>query len=216
MPSLPPRPRHWHWDALNGIGFLPLGENPVPYNEGYYQKYVGYAATPQGKAITAFRCRLVREYVANANRTVLDVGVGCGDFVFQLRANGWRFAFGTDINPFAVEALRQRGALWPDESQANVLTFWDVLEHIPDPSVLFRHHRPKWVLVSMPIYRNEAHVFVSKHFRPGEHCWYFTNFGLKRYMEMQGFTCLGYSHEETTLHGREDIGTFVFHDNKPR
>jgi hypothetical protein len=52
-------------------------------------------------------------------------------------------------------------------------------------------------------------VLRSKHFRPTEHCWYFTRPGLVFAMKLCGFVLVSESNIETEL-GREDIGTFAF------
>ena len=50
------------------------------------------------------------------------------------------------------------------------------------------------------------------HFRPDEHCWYFTRDGLMFAMNACGFALVTESSIETEL-GREDIGTFAFRRN---
>jgi hypothetical protein len=67
----------------------------------------------------------------------------------------------------------------------------------------------EWVFVSLPIFRDAEHALRSKHFKPDEHCWYFTRNGLVFAMQTCGFALVSESNVETDL-GREDIGTFAF------
>ena len=201
-------PENWSWN--NGIGFLPFGDKPVPYDEAYFEKYVVYSNTRRGEQITNVRCDMVdRHLMACKSAKVLDVGIGCGSFVAAMRGRGWSNAYGTDINPVGLHWLELHGWKWNEADKAEALTFWDVLEHIPDPQIIFNHHRPRFIFICMPVYRDEAHVFTSKHYRPGEHCWYFTVPGLLRFMKRYNYICAEMNDLETEL-GREDIFSFAF------
>ncbi len=90
------------------------------------------------------------------------------------------YAYGFDINPYAVAWLKEVGK-YKDPYPVDSMSFWDSLEHI----------------------------LRSKHFRPDEHCWYWTKQGLQRFMSNFDFSLLEYNLMETEI-GREDIGTFVF------
>jgi hypothetical protein len=85
---------------------------------------------------------------------------------------------------------------------------WDVLEHISDFQPLLVNVR-EWLFLSLPIFTDAKHALRSKHFRPDEHCWYFTRDGLVFAMKMCGFVLISESSVETDL-GREDIGSFAF------
>lgn len=88
------------------------------------------------------------------------------------------------------------------------MTLWDVLEHIEDFPAVIANVRD-WLFLSLPIFRDADHALRSKHFKPNEHCWYFTRDGLVAAMSMCGFALVSESRVETEL-GREDIGTFAF------
>jgi hypothetical protein len=88
------------------------------------------------------------------------------------------------------------------------MSFWDVLEHIPDFQPLLANVS-KWLFVSIPIFYSAEHVLRSKHFRPAEHCWHFSRDGLVFAMKLCGFTLVSESTFESDL-GREDIGSFAF------
>lgn len=198
-------PKGLVWDLVNGIGFYNVGlcHAKMAYDSDYFKKYVGYAATKMGEELDGFRVGLVNRYVPNEH--VIDVGVGCGNFV-EKRGEG---TFGYDINPAAVEWLAKNGLWWdPWQFQMPHATFWDSLEHFADPGAILARVR-EFAFVSIPIFRDAVHAEQSKHFRPDEHYWYFTRPGLLEFMRNRGFDRLEETDRETRL-GREDIMTFVF------
>jgi hypothetical protein len=146
---------------------------------------------------------------------VCDVGIGCGAFLEAMVAIGWE-PYGIDVNPVAVSWLRERGWLHDLQDRAanrliDVWSFWDVLEHIPDPSVYWRAANCPGVRVAMslPIFDNLAKIRESKHYRPDEHYLYFTDDGIKWYMAEHGFKLLTQNRAEVDA-GREEIGSYLF------
>lgn len=187
------------WLPERGIGWLNVTE--APYDGAYFEKYRRYAETPMGRAITQARVDLVRRY---GPARVCDVGIGCGAFVEAMGCQGF------DINPAGVKWLRDRWS-WCDPREATVdaLTFWDCLEHIPDPEPMLANAR-RYVFLSLPIVPGHGPPPLDwKHLRRDEHCWYFTRDGLIGWMREQGFECREHSTMESLL-GRDDVHTFVF------
>lgn len=174
----------------------------------YFDKYVGYANTEMGKAITAFRLEFVLKY-AGSNVSVCDVGIGCGDFLDAMRRFVLR-AVGYDVNDAALDWLAER-RLYADPyiSRVDVMTFWDSLEHIPNFDLILQNCM-QWAFISMPIYLDlHDDVLSSKHYRKDEHFWYFTHIGLVETMYQLGFSFVASSNKEREL-GREAITTFAF------
>lgn len=186
----------WRHDL--GMGYLQLQE--TPYDAAYFEKYVGYENTEIGKALNEARTELVKIFCPDG--ALVDVGIGSGQF---MRAMG---CFGFDVNPVALEMLhKDRLFLNPHDEDVDCATFWDSLEHIQDIAGLLEHVK-QFAFVSIPIFRDIKHAMNSKHFRPDEHAWYFTNDGFIKFMYAHGFTVIGQSTFETDL-GREDIGTYI-------
>jgi len=197
------------WDSLRderlqwlpelGLGYYPVTENP--YVESYWQAYRTLDRAPSGIALTALRRVLVSAWWDGA---VVDVGIGGGRFVIE-RPN----TRGFDVNPAAIDWLQTRG-LWCNAARESVdaMCFWDSLEHIHEPGALLANAR-RFVFVSCPIFTGPEHALRSKHYKPAEHCWYFTSPGLVGFMAGFDFEVVFEDRMEQTV-GREDIGSFVF------
>ena len=186
------------------IVFYPVTD--ARYDQAYFDKYVAMGKTTFGIALNSLRVGLVSRYLSDPSAHLVDIGVGDGAFV---RARGGA-TFGYDINPASIEMLKRADLWWDVDNWAiESACCWDSLEHMPDPQAVVRKIR-QYCFVSIPIFRDLGRVPVSKHFRPGEHYWYFTRAGLISYFWELGFVCVDMNDMETAL-GREDIGTFVFH-----
>ena len=188
------------WVADPGIGYLPL-DGAQPYDESYFAKYAGYAETDVGRRLNAARMALVARHW---DGPLVDVGIGCGQFVAARPMTQ-----GYDVNPAGIAWLNERD-LWCDPYAQDVRAacFWDSLEHITDPAPLLANVRDK-AFVALPIFRDMQHALGSKHFRPDEHCWYFTERGFVAFMDAHGFRLVEVTDDEMRI-GREDILSFAF------
>jgi hypothetical protein len=203
------------WDAMKGYGFLPIEVQPERvYDKDYFEKYVGYAGTDLGRAITRSRTGLVLRHAGCVE--LCDVGIGCGSFVeafpgFAYLGLTSPAAYGFDVNPVGVAWLRERGLYRdPYTTEFHTLTFWDVLEHIADPAPLLRNAK-EWVFASLPIVPGEGPPSTDwKHYKPTEHCWYWTRNGFIEWMYGHGFECVEVNQKESLL-GREDVESYAFH-----
>jgi hypothetical protein len=200
------------WDDVKGYGFYPVEADPADvYGAEYFERYQAMSATPLGRALNEFRCDFVRQ-AAPRSRTVLDVGIGSGAFLDAMAERTARSALaGWDVNPAALAWLEARGLTSdPMTYLAGTIpcaTFWDSLEHIPNPAAIVS--RCRVACISIPIFRDQAHALASRHFRPDEHYWYFTERGLITWMKRLGFACADKSTRESEL-GRDGIGTYAF------
>lgn len=197
------------WLPEHGMGHYPVDPAAEPYDAAYFAKYRAYARTPMGRALTRARVALVASYT---DSRLVDVGIGCGQFV-EARPH----TLGYDVNPVAVAWLRGCGLFFdPYRERIGSASFWDSLEHIPDPGALLANV-DEYAFISVPIFTGADHALTSRHFRPDEHRWYWTRNGLAAWMAAQGFERLHWSAMESAI-GREDIETFVFrrHAAPPR
>jgi hypothetical protein len=189
-----------------GIAYQVDRSVSVDYGQEYFDKYVKYEGSPIALALCHARNNLVSRYC----RCVLDIGIGSGEFLKRAAVK----CYGYDISEPAIAWLKERRLfadpyhIVPRDVQG--ITLWDVLEHLPNPARLLRKISPgMFVFVSIPIWRDLTQLRDSKHFRPNEHYWYFTDAGLQRFMQDQGFDCVETNDEETRA-GREDIQSYAF------
>src|SRR3990167_7023132 len=171
----------------------------VGYDAAYFDKCRGYEDQEIALAINAGRVALVDKHAGSA-ASVLDVGVGSGEFI-KKRTN----TFGYDINPRALEWLRAEGRYSEDFSAFNAFTFWDVIEHIEIPELYFRAMpESSYLFTSLPIFADLTRIRDSKHYRPGEHLYYWTESGFVEWMALHRFELLERQEFEIAA-GRDSI-----------
>lgn len=206
LPALLTDPPELVWWPKRGMGYFPVRANP--YDMAYFRRYEAMESTEMGQALIRARADLVNRY-PRPTATVLDVGIGAGGFLLHMELARASSLAGYDVSEAAKAWLHSR--FWwldPYTTPVEVATFWDSLEHIPDPSAILANVT-RWAFVSMPIYTGPDHVLRSRHFRPDEHFWYWTREGFLRWMGERGWRCREHNTAETLL-GREDIETFAF------
>lgn len=177
----------------------------IEYGEQYFKTYVSYENTETSKRLNSGRISITEKYCSS----LLDIGIGSGEFIKESRID----VYGYDVNPLGVEWLTQQMLYCDPYSgmpDVSGLTFWDSLEHIPDPSnLLDRMQSGQYAFISMPIFADVLKVRKSKHYKPMEHYYYFSPQGLEVWMRDCGFDLCEVSDFESQA-GREDIFTFVF------
>lgn len=187
----------------HGIMFQTDMTQSIEYGEKYYQHYVNLIETEISNKLNSGRVTITEKY----STCLLDVGIGSGEFIMRSKMK----TYGFDINPYGVRWLEERGLfvdkLIPDEIDG--WTFWDTLEHIPEPQqMLGRVKSGNHVYVSLPIFHDITKIRQSKHYKPGEHYYYFTERGFIWFANELGFDIVEMSDIES-LAGRENIQTFV-------
>ena len=181
--------------------------SPIKYDREYFDHYKNLENTNMGLLISKGRVDLVRKY---SQDLVLDTGIGCGSFLSMIGEKG----FGFDINEVGVRWLMERKKLLnpflEKTDHITCWTFWDVLEHLPDPSVSLNLLKSKdFLFISIPIFNDFSTLKNNKHFKPNEHFYYFSDDGLIEYITKQGFVFMEKDDYEIKL-GRQDIYRYVF------
>jgi 2-polyprenyl-3-methyl-5-hydroxy-6-metoxy-1,4-benzoquinol methylase len=185
----------------------------VTYTGEYLAHYDRLASTPMSAAINAARVALLARH-APAGCSVLDVGAASGTFVRAAEAAGFS-AKGFDVIPAAVDRLKARDAFSTDQSEFDAVTMWDSLEHMDRPGeYLGRVRKGAYLMAAIPVVEDLRRVRESKHYKPGEHLYYWTPHGFIDFMALYGFRLLETSSHETDA-GRESIGAFAFKRDLP-
>jgi SAM-dependent methyltransferase len=141
-----------------GCGFLFYDPQPSPaqaaalYSGEYFEREYP-AETGEAQTRLAHR-RLARIETETGVGSLLDVGCGTGRFLAVARERGWKAA-GLDVSPAAarlaaaasrvpVHAGDLAGPLPPGQESVDVVTMWDILEHLADP-VAALAQLPRWL-----------------------------------------------------------------------
>ena len=187
------------WPEL-GMGYHP--RDPISYEEDYWEKYLEYDNTELGNQLTQARKRLVLNNTTNED--LVDIGIGGGLFVRSMDCYGY------DVNTKANEWLSSIDRYKDpyDDGPVKAITCWDAIEHIPNPVALLNNVQ-EWVFASIPVFESAESVIQSKHYRPGEHIWYWSHEGFVKFMKRNGFMFTELNNDETKL-GREDIMSYAF------
>lgn len=175
------------------------------YNKQYLKKYIGLSNTPLGKLIMQARWNLIKSF---CNRgSLIDYGCGSGAFIKlapdSFDVNGW------DINPYS------RYSKHSPIGHYNILTMWDVIEHLPSPLFPLVEYTPNFIFVVTPNADNTSFEKFNtwKHYKPLEHLNYYTLKTLSMSMLSMGYKYIHHDFNEGELRdpsNREAILTAVF------
>lgn len=171
-----------------------LNPQPFKYDPSYVSVYDTEAYKRGEETLQALRYGFVCASHGRPPASILDYG--CGNMAFVNFANRQTKAVGYDIScvPGAVTELRP----------AEVYTFWDALEHVPDLSIV-KGLDCQTVVISLP-WRPEAYAFDSwKHRKPNEHLHHFDATSLRLFMKSQGWDQLAISNHEDII--RKGVGS---------
>ncbi|MCC6672990.1 MAG: class I SAM-dependent methyltransferase [Planctomycetes bacterium] len=191
------------------------------YGESYWRsekpREKGYAdyASDERLHLKTFRrrLRLLRRFLPPGRLRVLDVGCAAGYFLRVMRDEG-HDVYGVELSAaiarHAVEHLgaarvhvgtlhsapRDQGAFVP--GSFDVVTLWDVVEHVPDPQALLHEVRsmlaPGGVLVleTQNVASRWARLLGRRwqHYKHEEHLYHFDPNTVRRLLEQTRFTVL--------------------------
>jgi SAM-dependent methyltransferase len=135
---------------------------------------------------------------------VLDVGCGDGDFLAALKQRGWE-VHGVEPSPAAAALARGKGVAVHEGELAStdfpagsfdVVTFWHVLEHLPEPLVELAAARrllrdDGLLVVEVPNSASVTFRLCREHWFPlsvPRHFQHFTSTTLRALLQKAGFT----------------------------
>lgn len=182
------------------------------YSEDYYRKtdektsVSGYTDYEMDMDLKLARVLFepVRRLGTGTGKRLLDVGCATGAVLQVAREHGWD-AGGVEISAWAAEIARRKGfdvrtgtleEAHLAEGSMDVVTMFDVIEHIPDPRVTLREIRrvlrPGGALVlqtpnadgfgARVLYRSRSMIV-----QPNAHLILFSPAGLRTMLEREGF-----------------------------
>jgi 2-polyprenyl-3-methyl-5-hydroxy-6-metoxy-1,4-benzoquinol methylase len=180
------------------------------YGEDYFAGagkrtgYADYAGEIDSHRATFTRRLKDAERRLGARGRLLDVGCAFGHFAVTAQERGWDVC-ATDISPVAaVHARRHIGArvFVSDPNRAAVapasmdlVTLYDVIEHVANPRALLAEilpllRRSGWLHVTTPDVASVSAKLLGRHwyhYKPREHCLYFSPATLSRVLNDSGF-----------------------------
>lgn len=191
---------------------------PIPtsiatvYSDDYFcgaEGGFGYINYDEDKDATSTEFKKYLESIERhypSKGSLLDVGAATGSFLIAARERGWQVA-GVEISPFAAQTGREKGIdLRTDiveeagftENSFEVITLWDVFEHLPDPEKTLSYLRtllkPNGLLVmNMPNADSMYAKLAGKHWTliiPPEHLRLFNPDNLATLLTRNGFSMI--------------------------
>ena len=132
-----------------------LDPEPFEYGESYISCYDSPEYQKNNTRLQEIRWDIVNRYTFGGK--ILDFGAGRGEF-------GKHAPKGVEVDNFDIG----------DEDNLdcyNVITMWDVLEHIPDLNDFFNYNWASFIVVSLPLAPNNLKGW--KHLKPNEHLHHF-------------------------------------------
>ena len=135
--------------------------------------------------------------------SLMDVGYGNAAFINFVKQDLIPYVYGHDITGVPLDGAY----LMPEFVKADVYTFWDVLEHFPDCSLL-KDLPTETICISLPychFHTEGLDWFENKyhHLKPDEHIRHFNPWSLTAFMNQYGWKAVAESgHEDIVRKGK--------------
>jgi hypothetical protein len=154
--------------------------------------------------------------------SILDVGYGNGDFL-SVCSDTIKDCYGNDISGYP---LPDRCYFIDDitDRYFDVITFFDVLEHFDDPTII-EELDCSYIMISVPWCHwrgdQDDQWFANwKHRRPDEHLWHFNNLSLVKFFAECGYSLVSLCSIEDIIRKPEtplpNILTGIFKKNESK
>lgn len=178
----------------------------IEYAEEYHEKYSQYPLM----RMSNLRADFIEKFVHGEVDSVLDVGFGTGDFLKVMKERKYEI-FGLEVN----EESWKHGLGWVHPyagEKVGIATFYDSLEHIPNIVEVLGSINTKYLFVSIPNFKGMDSIEGWRHYRPGEHIYYFNLITLNRFINRFGYELIASDFPEDEIRNTEDknILTAVF------
>lgn len=182
--------------AVDGLVTSHLKPKLYLYDKSYYEKHQKFLKNEVDEELQNIRVSMVLDYVPDIQRgSLLDFGCGNGSFLLKLDGY-FGNKQGFDINPYEdftrIDYLLQ---------SHDVVTMWDVMEHLESPFSFLKNLNTKYVFITVPCIDDVGvrNLLEWRHYRPYEHIHYYNHDSLKALLESAGYKFLGYNYNESTV-----------------
>jgi 2-polyprenyl-3-methyl-5-hydroxy-6-metoxy-1,4-benzoquinol methylase len=153
----------------------------------------------QARKITlGWKRKLVERY--SHEKKILDIGCGTGEFLYEMKNHGWDI-LGVEPSPNARELSKKKtgteifeSLINLTENNFNAITFWHVLEHLPDPNLALQTaknllHQSGTIFIAVPNLKSfDANYYKS--FWAGydvpRHFWHFDKKNMETLLKKNG------------------------------
>jgi hypothetical protein len=176
-----------------------INKNPIQYNQEYVEKrYDSYGELTN--YMSYLRLGYISGVIKEKINSILDVGYGNGTFL-KVCKKTIPNCYGYDVTnyqlPHGVEFVEN----WID-SETDVTTFFDVIEHLEDPYIV-KNLKTKYIVISVPWCHYESDEWFEnwKHRRPNEHLWHFNESSMENFANSIGFELMNHSNFEDNIRG---------------
>ena len=158
------------------------------YDQKYLDHYKALGETELGKRIGAYRWGFLRRHL-NGYKTLLDYGAGAGSFLDSPAAIPGIKTSGFDINPYS-RFFQDKFA----ENGNEILTAFDVLEHLESPRALLEKSRAKLLVLLTPNVEAVPKSMITtwRHYKPGEHLHHYGPESLRALFKSTGYHMEGW------------------------
>lgn len=177
---------------------------PFDYNENYSkERYDTYGVL--NDYMSYLRLGYVQSWCNIRINSIIDVGYGNGAFL-KVAKKYIPNCYGTDISGYPIPEGVTFVKDWANGSY-DVITFFDVLEHIENPYFIEKLNT-KFIVISLPWFHNHSDEWFMnwKHRREHEHLWFFNPKSVENFATTCGYTMLHYSNIEDVVRGRANNG----------
>lgn len=205
--------------AVDQFGVInQIDVKPFTYDKDYVATYDTPEYKRQSEILQALRLGFVIAAHGQNPTSILDWGYGNGAFMKFAKQHVEKI-FGNDVTGILVEGcdiINSPGVISP--GCFDVVTFWDVFEHIPDLSFI-EHLLCDTVVMSLP----NCHYFTKgkqwfdekyKHRKPDEHLHHFNAMSLENTMRHYGWKVIAIATFEDIIrkstHGSSNILSMAF------
>ena len=93
---------------------------------------------------------------------------------------------GEVVSAKVADILKRKNRFASDLTAFDAVTMWDTIEHLEEPEKrLKRIAKGALLFASIPVFDDLRMIRASKHYRPGEHLYYWTAQGFRLLLQLQ-------------------------------